>query len=468
MSQIFFLFILLSFGSCTMHPRYERPDMALPSEWRIPTEELKEFSNLLWWKELGDPVLDDYIAEALENNQDLMVAIHRVDQFAAQLGIAESQLYPQISANAGGGREKISTNQEPFQVGTPSTFNAYALLLNGSYYLDIWGKIRSSTQQAKAQLLSQIETRRAVVLTLITSVAATYITILQLDAQIQVAKETLDSRQESYKLAYIRFDLGLTSELQVQQAKSELEAAEVSLNNLKISLALAEDRLATLLGKAPGPVKRGKLISEIKTPPAIPVAIPSELLNQRPDILAAEQNLIAANANIGVAKANFFPQISLTGAFGTESSQLSNLLTSSSNVWQYGLTLLQEVFTGGRLTSALKLARAQKETLLHQYESTILTALQEVNDALISHRIVLNQVEVLKQRVITTGEYLRLSNLRYQDGLTDYLTFLDAERQFFSVQLEYVQALADSFTTLIDIYKSLGGGWVAEADQVVE
>lgn len=457
----FFLFL----QACTMYPTYERPDeIAIPTEWRISTEELNELSNQFWWKDFCDEVLNNYIQEALLNNQDLMVAIHRVDEFAAKLKISESLLYPQINATGDGGRGKISGTQQPIEPSELLTFNSYSLLLNGSYYFDFWGQVRSGVDVALAELCAQVETRRNVVLTLITSVATTYIDILKLDRQIFIAKETLETRQQSYNLAYIRFELGLTSEMQVQQALSEVEDAAVRLYDLQILLAFAEDLFSTLLGHPPTSIQRGKLLDNLQMPLEIPVALPSNLLNQRPDILAAEQRLIAANANIGIAKANFFPQLSLTGTLGTESSELSQFLKSNSSVWDFGLTLLQEIFTGGELTYALKLAEAQKQTLLHEYQSTILKAFQEVNNALISHQIALKQLALQKDRVQTLQEYLHLSNLRYQEGLTDYLTFLDAERQFFAAQLDYASAQGYSFTTLIDIYRSLGGGWVINAD----
>jgi outer membrane protein, multidrug efflux system len=468
MKKLGSLLCLLSLSACTMHPKYQRPEPPMATNWRIEADEAGDYSNVCWWKQFGDPVLDEMIDEALANNQELTSAIYTVEAFAAKLGIAISYLYPQLSGDAFGGRDKISVNQQPFTPGINPYFNSYTLLLNASYQADIWGQYRSGTEVAKANLLSQIETRRAVVLALVGSVASSYILLRQYDKQLVISNETIQDRRQAYDLAKTRFELGLTSEMEVQQALSELDYTEARAEQIKISIALTEDLLSVLMGRPPSTIKRGKILDEIDQPPAVPVALPSEVLNQRPDILAAEQNLIAANAQIGVAKAAFFPQISLTGAFGTESSELSNLLTKPSSVWSYGLGLVQEIFTGGYLTSNLKLARVDKEALIYKYESVVLNAFKEVNDALISHNITLTLADIEKERVGALSQYLTLSDYRYQEGLTDYLNFLDAERQLFDAELEYASVQGNVFLTLIDIYTSLGGGWVVNADEYSE
>lgn len=468
------LLLLTFLSACTMYPKYERPELAMPSDWRISSSDVGDITNDAWWAKFEDPVLNGYIQEALANNQDLMMAINNVNIYMAQLQIAKSQLYPQINLGFDGSRQQISQTQDPFitaidefpSIGSVSNrFNTFSLLLNGSYYLDFWGKVRSMAASALAELLSSIQNRRTVVLTLVTAVASCYIDILQLDEQISITKATLNTREESYRIAKIRFELGLTSEIQVEQAESELEESAVILYQLKIALAQQEDLLISLLGKTSGEIQRGKTLSELILPVSVPTYLPSDLLNQRPDIMAAEDNLMAANANIGVARANFFPQINLAGSLGTGSSQLSDFFKSSSTIWDYGYTILQEIFTGGQLTGNLKQAQAQKEVLLHQYQSAIINAVKEVNDAMISHKIAVEQEKLQKDRVQTLAQYLHLAGLRYQDGLTDYLTFLDAERKFFSAELDYAESQGYSFLTLINIYKALGGGWVVEADK---
>lgn len=464
-----FNLLFLFLASCTLYPKYMREvEFAMPDQWRIGDCEMNELGNLDWWKNLGDPVLDGYIQEALDYNQDLLVAIATVDAFAAQLGIAESQLYPQLNGTVSAQREKESQTANTLLPGQSPYGDLYELVLNGSYLVDIWGQIRSSVDAAKAQLIQSIEVRRTVVLTLITSVASTYILMRQFDQQLLVAKETKKSRDLSYKLAKIRFELGLTSLLPVEQAKSEVEDAQTTVDQIRIQIAVTEDLLSFLIGKSSTRPQRGKILEAINMPPCVPDYLPSELLNQRPDILAAEQRLIAANAQIGVARAAFFPSITLSGQYGAEGTTLNNLFTKPSSIWDYGVSLLQEVFTGGQLTSELRLTEAQARQALHEYQSTILNAFKEVNDSLISHQISLDLVQDQKIKLDTLKQYLRLSWLRYQNGQTDYLTYLDAERQVFRAALDYVEAQSKSFTTLIDVYKSFGGGWVVAADSSIQ
>lgn len=457
--------LVLAMGGCTLHPKYARPQMATPAQWRFSAEEGANYANLSWWKHLGDPVLDEYIEQALANNQDLLQAIYRVDDYVARLGIARSLLYPQLSADIDAGRNKMSTTLAPAIGEGQAVSNAYTLLLNASYLVDIWGKIRSTAESAKAQMLAQVQNRRTVVLTLVSAVAASYVNLRRLDDQLCIAEETLKTRNESYYLAVVRFDLGYTSKIQVEQAKSEVESAEVAVARIQLEIGLEEDALAVLLGKPPGEIRRGKELGELVMPIKIPVFKPADIFDQRPDILSSEQELISANADIGVARARFFPDISLVSNIGTESSFFHQLFQSSSNVWQYGMTLVQEIFTGGRLTSGLKLTEAQKMERLYAYESVVLNAFKEVNDALIAHQKTLEIFKVQQERVETLGEYFHLATLRYEEGETDYLTFLDAERQYFNSQLECAKAQGDSFIALIDIYKSLGGAWVKEADE---
>lgn len=456
--------ILVYLGSCTLHPKYERPTTAVAATWRVSTEEYEEMAHLFWWKEFKDPYLDALIQEALLNNQDLQVALYRVDAYEAKLGIVASKLYPQLNGSGDVGRGKVSTTLAPLAQGESATTNIFSLLLNASYQTDFFGKIRSATQAAQAQVLAQVENRRTLVLTLVANVASTYIRLKQFDVQKQIAYETLATRQEAYKLAVVRYELGLTSKMEVDQALSEVETAQVTVHDLAISVALSEDLISLLIGRPSMNIKIGTPLINLEMPVKVPVALPSQILNQRPDILAAEQLLIAANADIGVARANFFPDISLTGALGAQSQHLSNFLTTPSAVYDYGVQLLQEVFTGGRLTSALNLTRAEKQMALHTYQQTILKAFQEVNDALISHQIVMELLLTQKEKVQTFTQYLYLATLRYDNGDVDYLTVLDAQRELFKAQLILAETQARSFNTLIELYQALGGGWVIEAD----
>lgn len=445
-----------------MAPRYCRPTIETPSEWRTPTVNAGNACYNHWWKELNNPTLNTLVEEALASNQDLKVAVARVDAFVHKLGIVRSKFYPQISAVADAGREKVSENAPFSQPGIHPISNAFSLILKGTYELDLWGRIRNASDAALENLLSEVENQRTVVLTLITSVANAYVELLQLDLELKVTKETLASREESYHLALIRYELGLTSFLPVDQAQSEVESSQADAIRLETLIPLQEDLICTLLGKTSQTIPRPQNLESINLPPNIPAYLPSKILCQRPDILAAEHTLKAANAQIGVARANFFPQISLTGEYGAESSELRTLLNGPSNLWQYGANILQEVFTGGRLTSSLRLSEAQKREALHTYISKVLQGFQEVNDALITHKKSLENIVVQRKRVETLKEYLKLSTLRYNDGQTDYLTVLDAQRQLFAAEIDYTKAHGKTYTSYINLYKAFGGSWIPD------
>lgn len=457
---------LLFLPACSFQPPYCRPPIELYSEWRTSTPEQNEYANLSWWRQLGDPLLDELIEQALLYNQDLTVAMWRVEEFAAKLGVVMSNQFPQISGSGLVSRQKISSTLQPIQTGGGfvSTFDAYGLILNASYQADLWGQYRNATEAACHELLAQIENRRTVVLTLVQSVAIAYVQLKQYQLQLKIAEETLRSRKESYDLSKVRYELGLTSEMQMDQSLSLVQSAQTTADQLRIFIVLQEDLLSFLIGAPSRAICGGKRLDQLNTIDHVPAPTPCELLNQRPDILAAEQELMAANANIGVARALFLPSVSLAGAIDTETSIWRFLFDGASSTWDYGANVVQQIFTGGRLTSNLDEAYAIKNELIHRYESVILNAVREVNDALLSHEINKELVKSQKERVDTLAQYVRLSNLRYVEGLTDYLTVLDAERELFEAALDYATFQAQSFITLIDIYSSLGGGWVVDAD----
>ncbi len=455
---------LLILASCTLAPKYERPMLEEPTSWR-ETLETQGAVDAGWWKQFGDSTLDGLIDLALANNQDLKTAIARVDQFQAQLLIARSKLYPQLSGDALAQRQKISTSVTALPPGIKQVFNLFGLLFNASYLVDLWGEVRSGAEAAYHAWLSAIEARRVVVLGLVSSVASAYIQLRQFDQQLIIAFETLKAREDSLYLAKIRFELGLTSELQVEQAISEVEEAKVQMENFEILTAETENLLSFLIGSPSREIPRGLMLDQTTMPPSVPAVLPSELLNQRPDIKAAEERLIAKNADIGVAKAKFFPQINLSGAAGAESVAMNQLFKKASKIWEFGSTVMQEIFTGFELTGNLDRTRAEKEEALHSYLSTVLNGFKEVNDAIVAHTVYLEQVETEKTRVEALEKYLHLSDLRYKEGQTDYLTFLDAERQLFRGLLEFESAKANSFLSYIQIYQALGGGWVIEADK---
>ncbi|MBF8263523.1 MAG: oprK [Parachlamydiales bacterium] len=458
-----FVVLLLFFASCTLYPPYHRPTMESSDAWRTSLN-TDGAVDIAWWKQLGDDVLNRLIDESLANNQDLKVAIARVDEFQAQFGIARSQLYPQIEVNGGADRQKNSSNTSSPPSQSQQIINSFQFLFSVSYFLDLWGEVRSAVEVAYHHYLSSIEARRIVVLRLVSSVANTYVQLRQFDQQLMIAKRTVEDRTRYYDLAKVRFELGLTSEMPVEQALTEIETAVVDVENFQIAIATTENLLSVLIGQPSITILRGTTLDAFSMPPSVPAYLPSDVVSQRPDLRAAEQQLIAAGAQIGVARAQFFPQISLTGNFGYDSVQLNTLLNNSSKVWEYGANVLQEIFTGGQLTSNLRLTEAQQRDSLHQYLSTLLNSFKEVNDALVTHKINLELVETQSKRLKATRNYLNFSDLLYREGEADYLTFLDAQRQFYRSEIDYESAKGNSFLSLIQIYQALGGGWVFDAD----
>ncbi len=460
-----FLFLLL-LGSCNFRPNYTRPCMEIPDQWRFDCNlDPKECANIRWWEQFQDPVLNELIQIALQNNQDLKVAVARVLEYYAKYRIVASQLLPEIDLETSYLRQELpnAINFSPIPPGTRynSLYNVFTSL---SYEIDVWGKIRNATAAALAEYFSQIEAKRTVILTLVSSVAAAYIQLRQFDMQSVISKLTYESRAEYLKLARLRYEGGLTSEMEVMQALSEVQSAEVAVKQFEERIALQEDLISVLIGSPPGSIPRGSTLSELTSLPCIPAGIPSDVLENRPDIRQAELLLIAANAEIGVARAAFFPTISLTALYGYESTSLRDLFKEIAQMWNYGLTAFQPLFTGGRLTYQLREAEAVTLEAIHAYQQTILTAFQEVEDALIAHQINQDIVIVQKKQVEALTEYLKLAFLRFENGQNDYLTVLDAERTLFRAQLDLAQSESNVFLSLIGIYKALGGGWVTESE----
>lgn len=465
--RILFLLFLICFSSCNFKPEYSRPCMRMPEGWRFESDcPLDTCANIRWWEQFNDPVLEDLIEIALENNQDLLLASARVLEFYAKYRIVASQLYPEIDAEASYLRQGLpnTLNFSPIVPGTRYN-SVYTLTLNLSYEIDVWGRIRNASEAALAEYLSHVEARRGVILTLVSTLASAYVQLLQFDSQLLISKETYEARKEYWELESLRFMGGLVSEMEAKQAESQMDEALAQVKRYEEIIPQQENLICVLLGFPSAPIPRGSILSRLEEPPCVPTGLPSDLLENRPDILEAELQMIAANAEIGVAKAAFFPAISLTGLYGVQSTSLKNLFTGDALTWNSGLGAIQPLFTGWRLTYQLREAEAVKMETIHAYQQTILKAFQEVNDALIGHQMSKEIVEVLKKQVAALEIYLKLSILRYNNGQNDYLTVIDAERFLFQAQLSLAQARANIFLTLIDLYRALGGGWVIEADQ---
>ena len=453
---------------CMVGPDYRRPAVETPGAWRSGGEEQRKASLALadtrWWEQLGDPVLNDLIGIAMEESKDLLLAAARVEEFAAQYGIVRADLFPQIGAGAQYERQRITERgaNQP-STGYKITTDSFSTTLNASWEIDIWGRVRRASEAARAQLIATEEGRQAVILSLVSSVAAAYINLRNLDRQLEIAEKTVDSRKKSLELFQQRFKVGLISEMELFQVKTLYEDALASIPQLKNSITQQENGLSVLIGRDPGPIPRGRNIDQLVLP-QVPGGLPSELLARRPDIRQAEQSLIAANAQIGVARAAYFPAISLTGLFGTASGELSKLFTGPARVWSYGASLAVPIFTAGKISGSVKAAEAQREQALISYRQAIQNAFRDVENSLVDQGMTRQQLAVRGQQVEDFAKYLYLANLRYENGYSNYLDVLDAERSLFNAQLSYVQNQAALFQALSNLYKAMGGGWVIEAD----
>ncbi len=453
--------IALLVSGCMIGPDYFRPAVDTPPAWRLTDQAAKDLANSAWWEQFGDPVLSDLIAAALRENKDLLIASARIDEYAGRYGIARAQLFPQLSAGVDGYKQK----NVPSGSTVKDTYNSYEALLSASWEIDLWGKIRRQSEAARAQIVASEEGRQGVILSLVASVAGGYTTLRDLDRQLQIATDTANARAASYQLFKDRYEGGVISLLELSQNKSQYEEALASIPPLEKSIAQQENALSVLLGRNPEPIARGRSIDDLVVP-AVPQGLPSTLLERRPDLRQAEQTLIAANAQIGVAKAAYYPSISLTGVFGGASTSLSNLFTGSAQIWQYGGAVNLPIFTGGALAGQVQVAEAQQQQALFSYQKAIQNAFREVNDSLIDQDRTRAQLETQRQQVASLQQYADTARLRYDNGYTSYLEVLDAERSLFQAQLQFTKTQQARLQAMIDLYKAMGGGWVGAADKL--
>jgi multidrug efflux system outer membrane protein len=447
-------------GGCAVGPNYHRPAVQTPAAYRDLSEnasaqaQAASFADLPWWQVFQDPQLQDLIGTALKQNYDLRIATERINAARAQVAITRSSLFPQVQSNG----NFTGGNQQSF----PLKANILALTADASFQLDFFGRLRRATEAARAQLLATEEGQRTVTLTLVSEVASAYFALLQLDLELQITKDTVATQQGSVKLTSLRLDHGVATKLDVLQAQQVLDTANAQIPDLERQIGQQEDTLSILLGNYPGAVPRGMKLPDQPIPPEVPAGLPSSLLERRPDIRQAEQVLIAANAEIGVAKASFFPQISLTGsgggAFG-RSSSFSSLMSSQNRLWSYGADASQPIFTGGALRGNLHFAQSEHEQALLAYKEAIQHAFGDVSDALIGYQK-LHAVRVQQQQVVADlAESVRLSIMRYRGGTTTYLEVLDGQRSLFSAELTLAQARGNEQQSLVQLYRALGGGW---------
>jgi len=457
---------LLAGSAVGQQKKSKKPVVQTPETFRggsgqAATPAEQSIADLKWFEVFRDEQLQGLIRTALVENYDLREAIARVNAARANLGITRSEQFPNITAGADLTTLRKSANgsfPSPQGFNQKRTFGGVLLNLL-SFEIDIWGRKRRQTEAARAELRAFEEDRKAVMTTLVGDVAATYFSLLELDMEMEIARRTLSTREDSLRLIRVRQQGGVATMLEVRQAEQLVYTAAQTIPDTERLIEQTENQISLLLGKNPGPVRRGTSLTAQEQPPSVPVGIPSSLLERRPDIKAAEHTLAATDANVGVAKAAYFPQISLTSFFGFESNQLSSLFGGPARVWQFIPQVSQPIFTAGRLKSNVKLARAQQQSALVQYESAVQTAFREVSDALVQYRKV-KEIRTQQELLVTTlQDRSRLAYMRYRGGVDTLLNALDADRDLFTAELSLAQTRRDELLSLVQLYKVLGGGW---------
>lgn len=447
-------------------PDYVRPVVDVPAAFRYEDKDAREAANTEWWKQFQDPALDGLIKEALANNRNIKIAAANVEQAAGVLMQARSPLFPQIGYSGSGTKQRASeSGATPLPPTVPNPQTSYQAFSNASWEIDLWGRIRRVSESAQAELFATEEARRGVILSLVASVASNYIQMLGLDEQLLISKRSMAAYAESVRLFELQFKYGQVSQMNVEQARTQYETAAAATPQIESQIVQTENALSILLGRNPGTVPRGKTINEL-IPPPVPAGLPSYVLANRPDIRQAEQNLIAANAQIGAARALYFPTISLTGAFGFVSSDLSNLFKGPARIWSYAGSFTGPIFTGGTIYSQVKQAEAVRKAALLNYELTVQNSFADVENALIARSKLVEQIQAQERLVRASSEYARLARLQYNGGYSPYSTVLQAEQQLFPSELNYARHRAALLVSFVNIYKAMGGGWITEAEHL--
>lgn len=465
--KIFLILITALSAGCVVGPNYKRPEVSVPSAFRapeaLPPEQAVSIADTKWFEVFKDETLQDLIRRAFERNYDLRDAVARVEEARANLGSTRSNQFPNFGAGASLELNRFSRDGAtplPPQVLSSQNRNFGSAALNLlSFEIDIWGKLRRATEAARASLLSAEEYRKAVVTTLVSDVATAYFSLRELDSTLSISKRTLESREESLELTKSRQIGGVSTLLDLRQAEQLVYTAAQTIPVIEQGIEQKENQISLLLGENPGPIPRKRSLNEPVFPPEVPAGLPSSLLERRPDIRAAEQNLIAANAEIGVARGAYFPQVSLSGLLGGTSTQLTSLFSGPNSTWNLVPQLTQPIFTAGRIKSGVQSAQAERERALIDYEKTIQTAFTEVSDALIAHQRVRESREQQQALVDALGDRVRLAYLRYRGGVDTQLNALDADRDLFQSQLDLAQIHLEELLTVVQLYKALGGGW---------
>lgn len=453
--------------SCAVGPDYHRPTVDAPDDFRRAASDsrklstINSFANLEWWKVYDDPLLKAYISEALTNNWDIKIAAARVLEAEASLQVTRSQFFP--SVNPGGDLLTTRSSQKgpvPIPEGVKAQRSFGEVFLSMSpYELDLWGRIRRANEAARARLFESEDARRLVRQTLVAQIATTYLDLLELDLELHIGRAAYENRTNSLFLTESREQGGVSSMQDVYQARALVATAQASIVNTLRVTEQTENAMNILLGHNPGPVARDSSLDGYSFRANVPPGLPSALLERRPDIRAAEEELVAANASIGQAKAAFYPQVNLTGAYGYQSVALSDLFTGPARMWQFGPSVSFPLFTGGRLRGNLKLARATFDESLATYQKTVQSAFREVSDALIAYQRSQEFVQYQQELTQANRDAAQLASVRYEGGVVSYLEVLYNEQQLFDTELILAQARRDELLSVVELYRSLGGGW---------
>ena len=448
-------------AGCTLGPDYVRPEVPLPEGWReLGPGEPETLANTPWWELFQDPELSGLIRIALQENKDLAIAVERIEEARALYGFSKADLYPRLDLVGSASRVRVSENGIPaLASGTDSEDSLFDLGATAFWELDFFGRIRRSNEAQLALLYAAEENRRAVVVSLVADVARAYVELRDADERLAISLRTLESRTEYVELARVRFEGGKTPELDWRQAEAEYHRTESLVHEFEELVAQKENELSFLLGRNPGAISRGAAVGDLPVPPEVPAGLPAELLERRPDLRAAEEVLVSANARIGEAKTLLYPSIALTGDFGWQSTELDDLLDSPSKSWSISANLLQPIFNAGKNRRVVEVAESQQRQALYAYESAILRAFREVEDALVGLRQSGERRGSQGRRVEAERKVLELSELRYRGGVAAYLEVLDAQRSLFDAELDEVSTARTQVASLIQLYRALGGGW---------
>lgn len=460
--------VLALTGCANLNPftPYEQPKVEMPAAWTGLPQNAKAYDNAQWWKVYGDATLDQLIDEALAHNEDINVATARIDEARARVVLADADRDPTVTANFQPSITRITKRgSAPTFPGQHFTNTDYLATINASYELDLWGKLRGATDVARANLLATEAARDTVRNSLTAQVAQGYFALLALDAQIDTSRRTLETRQSALKLQQLRMNSGVASEFEVRQREAEIAAVEAQIPSLERNRKAQENALSVLLGRSPRAVMEGNIARGTPTAPAddvVPEGLPSELMLRRPDLRQAEQQLIAAHGNVGVARSAYYPSISLTGYFGGESKHLADLFIGPARIFQFAAAITEPIFSGKRIGASVDVAKAQEEQALAQYRQTIANAFSDVSNALAAQQAA-REVRVAETaHVEALQKSLALAKLRFENGISSQLDVLDAERNLLQAQLNLTDAERAQRAAAADLFKALGGGWKAQ------